>query len=126
WQSNISCRRRSSKGAHSSRVHACLVLISLEVLEPAGLEHMLSPASDDLDFPAPARYLADARDAHAAQLLRQLRRVARADGEEQLEIFAAVERERKRLVLIRRCGFQQRLDGQERGFDSRADAAPAA
>src|SRR5436305_14821190 len=103
-----------------------LTLNPPEVLEPARLKHVRSPAPNDLDLPARARYLADARRANAAQLLRQLRRVARADGEEQLEIFAAVERERKRLVLIRQCGFQQRLERQESGLDARADAALAA
>src|SRR5947209_9102558 len=74
---------RADEGAAKERTHRacapldCLVLISPEVLEPGWLKRALSPAPDDLDFPARARYLADARDAHAAQLLRHLRRVAR-------------------------------------------------
>src|SRR5919197_6211019 len=97
-----------------------------EVLKPAGPERALPSVTNDCDFPAPGRDLADARRGHAADLPRQPRNVARAGGEEQLEIFAAVEGERNRVGLTHFGGFQQRVNGQERGVNARADAALAA
>src|SRR5947209_686917 len=53
-----------------------------EVLKPRGFERALSRVPEEFDFAALARDLADARRGHAAERLRQLRNVARADGEQ--------------------------------------------
>src|ERR1043165_5862210 len=117
-----------------ARIPLAVMLSALEVLDPRGLEHALSSACDDSELAARARDFADARRGHAANLAGQLRGVARADGEEQLEIFAAVERQRKRIRVererkrvrpARARGFQKRVEGQERGFDARAHPALA-
>jgi hypothetical protein len=65
------------------------------VLEAAGPERAGAAVSDEGDAAAGGVDFADARDGHAVQLARQFRDVMRADGEEQLEVLAAVERERE-------------------------------
>src|ERR1044071_3694733 len=75
-----------------------------EVLEAAGSQESRASVVDEPDFAALARDFADARDADAAELVGELARVARGDGEEQLEVFAAVERERERFAVGDSCG----------------------
>jgi hypothetical protein len=93
------------------------------MLEAAGPEGKSATVAEQIQLPAFVSDFADAHDADAFDFIRQLRNVSRAGGEEQLEVFAAVEGEAERVFFVEARRPEGRVEGQERGFDRRPDAA---
>ena len=111
------------RGANSSRA---IVGVACEVFEAAGSQESPAAVSDQADFAALACDFADARDARVSERVGESARVALGGREEEFEVFAAVERERESFVAGEPRVPEQRVDGETRGLDSRADAALAA
>ena len=94
--------------------------------ETFGLQAPHARAFGDEDAPRLVRHVAYVSQGHAAQRARQPCEVARADGEEKLEVFAAVEREQERVERAAAADADDgRVYGDARGFDDRARAAGA-
>jgi hypothetical protein len=83
-------------------------------------------AFQNLNAPRFACDIADVGRWHIANSAGQAAQVARADGKEQLEIFAAVQGEGERVERATTADVRnRRIDGQSRGFQKRARAALA-
>src|ERR1051325_3090599 len=68
--------------------------------------------------------VADICGGHMIDCARQASQVARSDGEEQLEVFAAVQRQHERIERTTRAYVcQMRIEGNARDFERSADVA---
>ena len=108
-------------------VAGCGALAESEVSEPGRREGPTAGAFGDEDAARVVSHVAYVSGGHVAQGAGQPAQVAWADGEEQLEIFAAVERELERVERAPPAeGDDGRVDGDAPGLYDRADAARAA
>src|SRR2546423_3083103 len=96
------------------------------MLEARGLEDSLAASVNQLDPARVIRNLSDARDVDFAAELLDFLRTTRACCKQQLEIFAAVERERERVGFFQTGKLEQGVERKALGLDARADSALAA
>lgn len=101
-----------------------LLASATEVLETFGLKSPAARAFDQGDAFALVCDVADIGRGHAIDSSWQPSEVVRADGKEQFEIFAAVQRQHERVERASSAdGRQTRINRDTRDFYARADTA---